>query len=58
MEYINQIYNLKEELLNMKNNNQSQVTANLIDQLTRTAKQVKDTVIKQVTPQMIQRLTS
>jgi len=42
----------------MKNNNQSQVTANLIDQLTRTAKQIKTTVVKQVTPQMIQQLTS
>ena len=35
----------------MKNNKQFQVTANLIDQLTRTAKQVKTIVVKQVTPQ-------
>jgi len=42
----------------MKNNNQSQVTSNLIDQLTRTAKQVKTIVVKQVTAQMIQQLTS
>jgi len=37
-------------------NNTNQVTANLIDQLTRTNKQVK-TPVKQVTAQMIQMLT-
>ena len=37
-------------------NNTNQVTANLIDQLTRTNKQVK-TPVNQVTAQMIQILT-